>query len=134
MARLLIEVFYYYREKKNYLLHEFVVMPDHIHLLLSPITSLERSMQLIKGGFSYSARKELGFSAEIWEKSFYDQRARDVDQYFAFAEYIRQNPVKRGLVVRAEDYPYSSAHAGFVLDGLPERLKPSLKSVGLSQR
>jgi putative transposase len=57
MARLMIEVFYHYREKRNYFLHEFVVMPDHIHLLLSPITTLERSMQLIKGGFSYRARK-----------------------------------------------------------------------------
>ena len=61
MARLFIEVLLHYRDHKNYLLHEFVLMPDHIHLLISPTLSLERSLQLIKGGFSYRARKELGF-------------------------------------------------------------------------
>jgi putative transposase len=52
MARLFVEVLFHYRDHKNYLLHEFVVMPDHFHLLISPALSLERSMQLIKGGFS----------------------------------------------------------------------------------
>ena len=70
MARLFVEVLFHYRDKKNYLLHEFVLMPDHFHLLISPAVSLERSLQLIKGGFSYRAKKELEFGGEIWEKSF----------------------------------------------------------------
>jgi putative transposase len=40
-------------------------MPDHFHLLVSPTLSLERSLQLIKGGFSYRAKKELGFAGEV---------------------------------------------------------------------
>jgi len=59
MARLFLEVLFHYRDKKNYLLHEFVLMPDHFHLLLSPTLSLERSLQLIKGGFSYRAKREV---------------------------------------------------------------------------
>jgi putative transposase len=62
MARLIVEVLCHYRDHKNYLLHEFVLMPDHFHLLISPILSLERSLQLIKGGFSYRVKRELGFA------------------------------------------------------------------------
>jgi putative transposase len=54
IARLFIEVMMEYRQQRKYQLHEFVVMPDHFHLILSPIgITLERAMQLIKGGFSF---------------------------------------------------------------------------------
>jgi putative transposase len=125
MAQLFIEVLFHYRDHKNYLLHEFVVMPDHFHLLISPTLSLERSLHLIKGGFSYRAKKELGFAGEIWEKSFYDRRVRGAEDYYNFKQYIRQNPVKRGLVAAFTDYPYSSARPEFVMDEVPQRLKPS---------
>jgi len=123
MARLLIEVMLHYRREKKYLLHEFVVMPDHFHLLLTPTLTLERAMQLIKGGFSYRAGKELGFGGEIWENSFYDHRIRDLAEYERCRHYIHQNPVKRRLSETPEVYPYSSA-AGFSLDQIPQRLKP----------
>ena len=124
MADLFVKVLFAYRDQKKYLLHEFVIMPDHFHLLISPALSLERAMQFIKGGFSYRAKKDLGFGGEIWEKSFYDRRVRDVEDYFACRHYIRQNPVKRGLTPAAEEYPYSSARADFVMDKAPRRLKP----------
>jgi putative transposase len=125
MAQLFIEVLLHYRDHKNYLLHEFVVMPDHFHLLISPALSLERSLQLIKGGFSYRAKKELGFGDEIWEKSFYDRRVRGAEDYYNFKQYIRQNPVKQELVSSFTDYPYSSARTEFMMDEVPLRLKPS---------
>ena len=68
MAQLFVAVLFHYRDQKNYLLHEFVLMPDHFHLLITPVLSLERALQLIKGGFSYRAKKELGFIGEIWER------------------------------------------------------------------
>ena len=54
-ANLLIETLTHYRDERKYLLHEFVIMPDHTHLLLTPALeiSLERAMQFIKGGFSF---------------------------------------------------------------------------------
>jgi putative transposase len=121
MAGLFLDVLLHYRAGGKYLLHEFVVMPDHFHLLISPRESLERAMQLIKCGFSFRAKRELGFMHEIWQPSFYDRRVRDLEEYFAFREYIRQNAPKRGL---AEDYRYSSAWSGLALDQAPQRLKP----------
>src|SRR2546430_6611362 len=74
MAQLFIEVLQHYRRQGKYLLHEFVLMPDHFHVLITPAITLERALQLIKGGFSFRARKELGFGGEIWQTSFYDRR------------------------------------------------------------
>jgi putative transposase len=125
MARLFVDVLFHYRDHKNYLLHEFVLMPDHFHLLISPTLSLERSLQLIKGGFSYRAKKELGFAGEIWEKSFYDRRVRGPEDYYNFRQYIRQNPIKQELVTEVVRYPYSSAGPGLAMDEVPQRLKPS---------
>jgi putative transposase len=124
MAKLFLEVLSHYRSQEKYLLHEFVVMPDHFHLLLTPVESLERSMQFIKGGFSYRARKELGFVHEIWQPSYYDRRVRNLQEFFSFREYIRHNPVKRGLGQSPEQYAYSSAMPGLALDKAPQRLKP----------
>ena len=124
MAGLLVDVMLHYRAQGKYLLHEFVVMPDHFHLLITPRESLERAIQLIKGDFSFRAKRELGFMHEIWQPSFYDRRVRDAEEYFAFREYIRENAPKRGLAAKPEDYRYSSAWPGLGLDAALQRLKP----------
>jgi putative transposase len=96
IARLFIEVLLGYREQKKYLLHEFVVMPDHFHLILTPTgVTLERSMQLVKGGFSFQLNKNLKAKRDVWQPSFVDRRVRDSLEYAKFKDYIWQNPVKR---------------------------------------
>jgi REP-associated tyrosine transposase len=122
MMQLFLDVLFHYRQQQKYLLHEFVLMPDHFHLLITPIVTLERAMQLIKGGFSFRAKRELGFAYEIWPPSYYDRRVRDAEEFFAFREYIRQNPVKKGLVASAAEYEYGSAWARYQLDRIPERV------------
>ncbi|MCU1307048.1 MAG: hypothetical protein JWN45_1743 [Acidobacteriaceae bacterium] len=118
MARLFIDVLHNYRKQNKYLLHEFVVMPNHFHLLMTPAseTTLERALQLIKGGFSFRAKKELELRGEIWQTSFHDRRVRDESAYFGFRDYIHQNPVQAGLVTAAELYEYSSASGKYPLD------------------
>jgi putative transposase len=125
MANLLLDVLFSYRSQQKYRLHEFVIMPDHFHLLITPTLTLERALQLIKGGFSFRAKRELDFGGEIWEKSYHDRRVRDWGEYCALRQYIHLNPVKRELSTDAESYPFSSARAGMVLDAVPQRLKPS---------
>src|SRR5260370_2487174 len=125
MARLLLDVLLGYRLQEKYLLHEFVLMPDHFHLLITPISTLERALQLIKGGFSFRVKRELDFHGEIWGKSFYDRRGRDWVEYSAFRQYIHRNPVKKGLALAPEEYSYSSARPGFTLFASPHPLNPS---------
>jgi REP-associated tyrosine transposase len=122
-AKLLIETLYHYRGSA-YFLHEFVVMPDHIHILLTPNTSLEKAVQFIKGGFSYRAKKDLGSNLEVWQKGFSDHRIRDASDYRIHQVYIQQNLAHKNLCERAEQYPYSSAHSGFELDAAPQGLRP----------
>jgi putative transposase len=125
MGRLFIDTMYVYRREHKFLIHRFVVMRDHFHLLLSPMgVDLSRSVQFIKGGFSYRAKRELGMNLEIWERGYVNHRIRDANDYRGHIDYIDQNPVRARIVVQACEYPYSSVHPSFELDPCPEGLKP----------
>lgn len=123
-ASLLIDVILHYREQKKFELHEFVIMPNHAHILLSPLITIERSVQLIKGGFSYRISREHGFSGSVWQPSYYSRRVRDTNEYQAFVTYIHMNPVRKHLVERIEDWEFSTAGMRWILDEPPQRLKP----------
>jgi putative transposase len=124
-AELLVARIVACRERGAYLLHEFVVMPDHFHLLLTPAetTSLEKAVQLIKGGFSFEFQKQSGNRMEIWQVGFHDWTIRDGEDYRAKVRYIHMNPVQAHLVERPEDWSYASACGKFVLDPVPEKFK-----------
>jgi len=126
MAELFCEILFRYRDAGKFQIHAFVVMPNHIHLLLTVPEGmmLERTMQLIKGGFSYEAGKQFGVRGTIWQKSYVDRRVRDAVECFRFREYIHQNPVRAGLVSAQKEFACSSASERFRLDELPQRLKP----------
>jgi putative transposase len=111
-AELLIDVFRSYTLAGKFKVHEFVVMPDHFHVLVSVDgdTSIERAVQLIKGGFSFRRKKELGLAGEIWQRGFSEVRVVDKKSFLAHKDYIDDNPVKAGLAGSAEDYPYCSAY------------------------
>src|SRR5438270_4348864 len=111
-AKLMIEVLYNYRGK-GYFLHEFVVLHDHLHFLITPSESLEKAVQLIKGGFSNRAKKELEYSWDIWQRGYTDHRVRDAADYQKHVEYIHQNPVRARYCQRPEEYSYSSALPAF---------------------
>ena len=130
-ASLLIETLFDYRAKSKYELHEFVVMPNHIHLLLtpSPDLTLERVMQFIKGGYSHRAGQQLGPSLGIWARGYVDHRIRDEQDYRSHREYIHQNPVRKGLASSPEQFPYSSANVKFQLDSAPQGLKPLIEDL-----
>lgn len=132
-AKLAIDTLYHYRGT-GYLLHEFVIMPDHIHVLLTPKTSLEKAVQFIKGGFSYRAKKELGSNFEVWQKGFSEHRIRDWRDYRIHQTYVQQNPVRKHLCERVEDYAYSSAKSEFDLDPVPQGLKPERSDEALTAR
>ena len=115
---LLIRMFERYREE--FLLHDFVIMPDHIHLLITPTGAVERAVQLIKGGFSFAAKRELGWNGRLWQTGFSDHRIRDVRDYEQHIRYIRKNVESLWSVERK----CCGANAGVALDAVPPWLKP----------
>jgi putative transposase len=121
-AQLFLNVLENYRT--GYLLHAYVFMPEHIHLLLTPLDSLEKAIQQIKGGFSYRAKKELSWQGEVWQKGFCDHRIRDMQDWNRHLEYIRMNPVRAGLCIEPEEYLYGAHMGSLEMDAVPQRLKP----------
>ncbi len=121
-----IESLLHYRDKGAYLLHEFVVMQDHFHALLTPgqETSLERAIQFIKGGSAKVIREKLSFRFPVWQRGFSDHRIRDTADYKVHVGYLARNPVKKHLAAALAEYPWSSASARFRCDEIPQGLKP----------
>ena len=113
------------RDKDVYRLHEFVVMPNHFHLLMTPgeTTTLEKAAQLIKGGSSHEIHVQRGHKMEIWQAGFHDWTIRDSEDYRAKVRYIRMNPVQARLVEKPEDWRFGSASGVFPMDLVPEKFK-----------
>jgi putative transposase len=106
-ADLLLETLQHYRAEGHYKLHAFVVMPDHVHLLLTPNDkTISEVMNLIKGGFSH----RLDFKRPVWQRGFADHLVRNAEEFESRRAYIHQNPVCAHLSETAELYPYSSAY------------------------
>jgi len=118
-ARLMMDTLLHYGESA-YTLHAFVVMPDHLHLLLTPSESLEKSVQMIKGGFSFRARKAFDWHDEIWQTGFTDHRIRDEEDWSHHLGYIRSNPREAHIA----DDPTLYEFMGFPEPQFPQGLKP----------
>ncbi|HMD19817.1 MAG TPA: transposase [Alloacidobacterium sp.] len=111
-AMLLVDVLRSNVATGRFRLHDFVIMPDHLHLLmtLSSDMTIEKSMQLIKGGFSYRLKREHGFQGEVWQRGFSEVRINDRESFLRCREYIARNPVKAGLADSPDQYPYSYSY------------------------
>jgi len=106
-AELFLETLQHYRAEGHYKLHAFVVMPDHIHLLLTPQgRTISQTMNRIKGGFSH----RLSSNLPVWQRGFTDHLVQSATDFETRRNYIHQNPVRANLAPTAELYPYSSAY------------------------
>ena len=125
VAEILVQRILACREKGVYRLHEFVVMPNHFHLLMTPgeTTTLEKAVQLIKGGSSHELHAQLGNKMQIWQIGFHDWTIRDGEDCRAKVRYIHMNPVQARLVEHPEDWPFGSAGGKYSMDPTPEKFK-----------
>jgi putative transposase len=118
VADLFIATLIRYRDAGKFLLHAFVVMPDHAHILLTPAPdmAIERCAQLIKGGFSFAVRKD--FAGEIWQEGYHAHRITDADDLRNQTFYILNNPAKK----RLDAYPWVSSSTTYAncMDTPPE--------------
>jgi len=107
-----------YRSQGKFLLHAFIIMPEHFHALITPApdVSLEKAMQFIKGGFSFRLKSK----HEVWMRSFNESQILSEEKFVSCVRYIEENPVRRGLVTAAQAYPFRSV--GRALDPMPLHL------------
>lgn len=82
-------------------------MPDHVHLLLTPIdSSLGDIMRRIKGASAHSINRMLNEPGPLWQREYFDRQIRSSENLRAKGEYIANNPVRAGIVAVADDYAW----------------------------
>jgi putative transposase len=120
-----VETLYEYRQQGRYLLHEFVIMHDHLHVILTPgaTVSLEKVLEFVKGGASFRIGRLLHSRREIWQRSFTHERIQTADSYWGFRKYVHENPVRQRLCNHPQEYAFSSANPTYELDPVPERFR-----------
>jgi putative transposase len=107
VADLFIETLLHYRTLGHYKLHAYVVMPDHVHLLLTPQSiTLEQTVGLIKNGFAYRLDTKL----PVWEDGYAGYSVANLHDLEIVRAHLHQLPVRAGLAAAAELYPHSSAY------------------------
>jgi REP element-mobilizing transposase RayT len=104
----------------RYLLHAFVVMPNHIHVLLTPRVGMDAITRQWKGATARQANRILGRVGKVfWQDECFDHWVRNPVEFQRIHTYIEWNPVRAGLVARPEDWPWSSANgrwSGLIAD------------------
>jgi putative transposase len=107
IAELFIDMLHYYRTHGNYKLHAYLVMPDHVHLLITPESgSLKEVIALIQNGLV----KSLDTPHALWEAGFTAYPVVGLRDLETLRAYLHQTPVRAHMTPTAELYPYSSAH------------------------
>lgn len=108
-AELFIATLFRYRDAGKFLLHGFVVMPDHVHVLITPAIdqSTSRCIQLIKGGYSYSVREQS--AGQVWHSGYHEHRIRDANDFAAQLTYIANNPIRKFI----QNHPHIHTAAAY---------------------
>ncbi|EMI19962.1 protein containing DUF1568 [Rhodopirellula maiorica SM1] len=131
---------FYHHDGNKYHLHAYCVMPNHVHLLLTPSpqevslpldanaeivvgeradagSPLSTIMHSLKSYTANMANRVLHRTGTFWQPESYDHWARNDDELERITNYIRANPATAGLVSRHEDWPWCSCHDRFLIDG-----------------
>lgn len=128
IARLVVDSLHKGVALGHFDLGSFVVMANHVHVLLLPRIHPSRLMQSMKGSTAREANRILALTGQrFWQAESYDRWVRDGREYASIAAYIENNPVRAGQVARPEQYMWSSAYPG-------ERLDTIVEAAGTSAR
>jgi putative transposase len=111
IADMVVEAIHYNAEALgHYLLHAFAVMPNHVHLLLTPTIALPKIMKSLKGITARRANAMLSLTgSRFWQEESYDHLVRNDKESEKIRRYIEENPVRAGLVRTSSEYRWSSA-------------------------
>ena len=95
----------------RYHLFAWVVMPNHVHSLMTRFEEYELSdiLHSLKSFSAHEANNLLGRTGQFWIEDYFDRYIRNEEHFEKTVKYIENNPVKAGLCLEPEDWPYSSA-------------------------
>jgi putative DNA methylase len=98
-----------FNDSRHYRLHAWVIMPNHVHVLFQAIPPHELSTILgeWKSFTAHRINHLLKRKGPLWQEEYWDRYIRNAEHYQRTVDYIRNNPVKSGLVKHAEDWPYT---------------------------
>ncbi|HET7150614.1 MAG TPA: transposase [Candidatus Acidoferrum sp.] len=113
MRELVVAALEQARRRFSFRVYGFVVMPEHVHLLVSEperalVANAIQSLKIAVSKRSAQVREFDGQHAALWYKRYYDRNIRSYTDFLEKLRYIHRNPVKRGLVEKAEDWKWSS--------------------------
>lgn len=109
IAKMVVEAIRY-RDHGHYELHNYVVMANHVHLLITPRMEVCRVMQSLKRFTAREANRMLGLTGRpFWQDESYDRLVCDEVEFQRIANYIEMNPVNAGMAASPETFPWSSA-------------------------
>jgi len=109
VARVVVDAIRY-RDQQAYQLHAFVVMPNHVHILITPLEEVSKVMHSLKRFTAREANLLLGRTGQpFWQDESYDRLVRDDSEFERIAGYIERNPVTAGLATMLEAFLWSSA-------------------------
>ena len=95
-------------DEERYRLHAWVIMPDHVHVLLTPYRG-NRVSDIVHSWKSFTSKRAnriLNTSGQFWQEDYLDRYIRDQPHFDATLEYIDQTPVKAGLCLTSQDWPF----------------------------
>jgi putative DNA methylase len=122
----LVENALLYFDGERYRLHAWIVMPNHVHVLVTPLhsNSLSSLVHTWKSFTAKAANRLLGREGAFWFEEYFDRAIRD-DRHFArVVAYIENNPAQAGLCAQAADWPFGSARLGASLGARPSWALP----------
>ena len=108
LAEKIIEYLRKNKDKNNYKVYTYCLMPDHLHLLLNPADSnipVSKFLQTLKSQTGFRYKKEHGIP--LWQRGFYNHVVRKNEDLVKIAQYVLNNPIRKGLTQKAEEYPFS---------------------------
>jgi REP element-mobilizing transposase RayT len=109
IAALILECLKHAAEQlKRYELHSYVIMPNHVHILVTPSVTAQKWLGPLKGFSAFKANRILGRTGPFWQNESYDHLVKDRDGFDRIKRYIENNPVKAGLCTSTADFPWSS--------------------------
>ncbi|ABF43462.1 protein of unknown function DUF1568 [Candidatus Koribacter versatilis Ellin345] len=122
---LLTETLLSFRESYPVQIHDYVIMPDHVHVLLTIYGDLPANdaMQKLQRHFAEQVAQQFGYNGEVWETSFHNDQVNNAEDCARCVKKIHSNPVRVGFCDKPGEYRMSSKASRWVLDPLPENLR-----------